>query len=238
LLLTAQKSHRVFYIPDIPLLNLLFWFSSLFIITALRFLLTQFYQKSDNQTQYLKYWQFLFLIGAGLAGCIWGSSLFFLYPSDSNTLQLIILLFLSGIIGGSVGVFSPLIIAFLAFTLPIILSISLKFLIIGDMFSIIIVVVAWVFFISMTIATKHSQYAICNALTLKFDNENLQYEIAARKNAELALEQAGKELSQKEKEMRQLLNSTGEGIYGIDLEGKCTFANQSCLKILGYESLG
>jgi len=44
-------------------------------------------------------------------------------------------------------------------------------------------------------------------------------------------------LTSREKQIRQLLNSTGEGIYGIDLDGKCTFANQSCLTILGYESV-
>jgi PAS domain S-box-containing protein len=34
---------------------------------------------------------------------------------------------------------------------------------------------------------------------------------------------------------RLLLSSTGEGIYGIDLEGNCTFANPACLKLLGLE---
>jgi PAS domain S-box-containing protein len=33
-----------------------------------------------------------------------------------------------------------------------------------------------------------------------------------------------------------LLNSTGEGIYGIDLNGNCTFANPACARMLGYES--
>ena len=33
-----------------------------------------------------------------------------------------------------------------------------------------------------------------------------------------------------------LLNSTGEGIYGTDLEGNCIFANPACVKILGFES--
>ena len=35
---------------------------------------------------------------------------------------------------------------------------------------------------------------------------------------------------------RLLLNSTGEEIYGIDLEGNCTFANPACLKLLGLEN--
>lgn len=33
-----------------------------------------------------------------------------------------------------------------------------------------------------------------------------------------------------------LLDSTVEAIYGVDLEGICTFCNHSCLQLLGYES--
>jgi PAS domain S-box-containing protein len=38
--------------------------------------------------------------------------------------------------------------------------------------------------------------------------------------------------------VRLLLESTGEGIYGIDLEGRCTFANPACVAILGFDSDG
>ncbi|MGA2091510.1 MAG: PAS domain S-box protein [Endomicrobiales bacterium] len=33
-----------------------------------------------------------------------------------------------------------------------------------------------------------------------------------------------------------LLNATHEGVFGIDLEGNCTFCNDACLHILGYHS--
>jgi PAS domain S-box-containing protein len=33
-----------------------------------------------------------------------------------------------------------------------------------------------------------------------------------------------------------LLNSAAEGIYGLDLEGNCTFCNPACLRLLGYDS--
>ena len=36
--------------------------------------------------------------------------------------------------------------------------------------------------------------------------------------------------------VRLLMDSTGEGIYGIDLEGNCTFANAACAKLLGFET--
>ncbi|MGR3303336.1 MAG: PAS domain S-box protein, partial [Candidatus Scalindua sp.] len=43
------------------------------------------------------------------------------------------------------------------------------------------------------------------------------------------------ELLESEKKSLLLLNSTGEAIYGLDLEGNCTFCNPSCLCLLGYE---
>jgi diguanylate cyclase (GGDEF)-like protein/PAS domain S-box-containing protein len=41
-------------------------------------------------------------------------------------------------------------------------------------------------------------------------------------------------LSSRESDLRSLLNSTAEAIYGIDLHGRCKFCNQSLLKMLGY----
>lgn len=37
-------------------------------------------------------------------------------------------------------------------------------------------------------------------------------------------------------DLKLILDSTVEAIYGIDLEGKCTFCNASCLKLLGYST--
>jgi PAS domain S-box-containing protein len=36
--------------------------------------------------------------------------------------------------------------------------------------------------------------------------------------------------------VRLLMSSTGEGIYGVDLKGNCTFANPACMNILGYKN--
>ncbi len=37
-----------------------------------------------------------------------------------------------------------------------------------------------------------------------------------------------------EERVRLLMDSTAEAIYGIDLQGACTFANAACLRVLGY----
>jgi diguanylate cyclase (GGDEF)-like protein/PAS domain S-box-containing protein len=43
------------------------------------------------------------------------------------------------------------------------------------------------------------------------------------------------ELQDSEEQVRLLLDSTAESIYGIDLAGNCTFANRACLRMLGCE---
>ncbi len=47
---------------------------------------------------------------------------------------------------------------------------------------------------------------------------------------------AEQNLKDRDERISSLLDSTAEGIYGIDLEGKCTFANASCARLLGYDS--
>ena len=45
---------------------------------------------------------------------------------------------------------------------------------------------------------------------------------------------AQQELRTDEEKLRLLLESAAEAIYGIDSEGRCTFCNPACLRLLGY----
>jgi len=58
----------------------------------------------------------------------------------------------------------------------------------------------------------------------------LQREINERKGIESALRNS-------EEQVRLLLDSSEEMIYGVDLAGHCTFANLACLKMLGYDEI-
>jgi PAS domain S-box-containing protein len=53
-------------------------------------------------------------------------------------------------------------------------------------------------------------------------------DITDRKLAEEALRES-------EDKLRLLLDSTAQAIFGIDLEGRCTFCNPACIRTLGYE---
>lgn len=49
-------------------------------------------------------------------------------------------------------------------------------------------------------------------------------------------ELAERRLAESEEKLRLILDSAGEGIYGLDVEGRCTFCNKSSLYLLGYAS--
>jgi len=72
--------------------------------------------------------------------------------------------------------------------------------------------------------------AISNARTygkLKQRSDELKLEIIERKRSEAMLA-----IANRQNEM--LLNSVGEGIYGLDLEGRTTFANPQAVILVGY----
>ncbi len=50
------------------------------------------------------------------------------------------------------------------------------------------------------------------------------------------LKRAQRESEERQQRISLLLDSTAEAIYGIDHDGYCTFANPSCVRLLGYDS--
>lgn len=56
----------------------------------------------------------------------------------------------------------------------------------------------------------------------------------SRKEAWDTLKDTNLQLENNQNDLRLILDSAGEAIFGLDLDGNCTFCNKSCLVILGY----
>lgn len=74
---------------------------------------------------------------------------------------------------------------------------------------------------------------VADNLQLLFDN--LETNVRKRTSQ---LHEANRELEASRDRLSLLLNSTAEGIYGIDTAGNCVFCNSSALKMLGYQKEG
>ncbi len=69
--------------------------------------------------------------------------------------------------------------------------------------------------------------------------EHLAHEAAVTLQAQRLREaraQADADRRKRDRLVRLLLTSTAEAIYGADMNGKCTFANPACVRMLGYQS--
>ena len=78
-------------------------------------------------------------------------------------------------------------------------------------------------------------------LTTSFNKliDNLSLTLTSKEKLEKEItkkEELEKTLIDKDKEITLILNSTAEGIYGVDLNENCVFVNQTFLNLLGYDS--
>lgn len=96
--------------------------------------------------------------------------------------------------------------------------------------------------------TTRRMHALGSLIGLRADGEEFpmeaaisQAEVAGQKLCTVILRDitqrklAEQALRESEERVRLLLDSTGKAIYGIDLQGACTFCNAACLRILGYQ---
>lgn len=68
---------------------------------------------------------------------------------------------------------------------------------------------------------------------MEFLINNLETNVTNRTNE---LQNVNKALRENKDQLQLILDSTAEGIFGVDLDGGCVFCNISCLKILGYDN--
>ncbi|NJO80892.1 MAG: GAF domain-containing protein [Cyanobacteria bacterium RM1_2_2] len=82
---------------------------------------------------------------------------------------------------------------------------------------------------------KLEQRVLARTNELQQANQELRWQIAERERVIAERQQAEALLDRLSHQNELILNSAGEGIYGLDLQGKITFANPAAARILGYE---
>ena len=82
--------------------------------------------------------------------------------------------------------------------------------------------------VALAIALFVTHETVRQTCELADANKKLASEAEERKRT-------AQELRDREDRLRLILESTAEAIYGVDLEGRCTFCNPACLRLLGYE---
>jgi len=239
-----------------PRMHVVIWFIVLVLISLVRLFLQKSYSKVTPTLENAKKWENMFILTLAFSGIVWGSAAIFLFPSSSIGHQVFIAFVLGGMVAGSVGVFSIVVKAFFAYSIPALLPMVIVFFNLKDEIHIamgFMIILFWLIMLltarslNKTVVTslglKHENIELVSELLrkneeiegiveertseLKDTNKKLIKEIEVRKNAEDALRAS-------EERYRLLANNVTDVIWARDLNLNLTYISPSIVNQQGY----
>jgi hypothetical protein len=145
-------------------------------------------------------WGTRFIIGLALSGIIWGSAGIFLFPVESIIHQAFLAFVLGGMAIGAAGAFSVVIPAFLAYALPSLIPLIVRFLAAGDEMHLAMGGMSLLFVILITGIALHINRVTLASLLLRFEKNSLVVNLSSANND---LEKLNRELSSEIAERRK-----------------------------------
>lgn len=152
-------------------------------------------------------WGAWFIAGLALSGILWGSAGVFLFPPESIIHQAFLAFVLGGMAIGAAGAFSVSMPSFVAYALPSLAPLIVRFLALGDEMHLAMGGMSLLFSILITgIALRINKVTVAS-LRLRFENSSLISYLSSAKdnletlNRELSLENA--ERKKAEEELKQ-----------------------------------
>jgi diguanylate cyclase (GGDEF)-like protein/PAS domain S-box-containing protein len=101
--------------------DLLIWIVLVTALTAGRYLLYQSYCRRQPPPAEAPLWRDRFVLGTATMGCLWGALGSWLFPADDVLRQFLVVFVVGGMVGGALGVLTPVRRAYLVFSLPALL---------------------------------------------------------------------------------------------------------------------
>ncbi|WP_332670869.1 diguanylate cyclase domain-containing protein [Aromatoleum sp.] len=197
----------------IPLVVLLAWYVSLVIVTGVRAYVARRHALASPDPARAGIWNLAYFAGAGAAGCVWGAAGLVLFPPDSIAHQVFVAFVLAGMSAGAVSVLASRIETCIAFMLPALLPLAIRYLTLHTPLQTAMGVMTVIFLVALSVSAWNFHCAIRTSLRLRFDKQDLEAEIARRVRAEERL------FNEKER-LQTTLRSIGEGVVLIDADGR------------------
>lgn len=174
-------------------INLYLWSLVYLGITSIRFTLTYFFKRERIPAKREKLWRNLYIVGALFGGISWGLGAFLLFPYATDVQQMLLVLMLAGVTGGSSPLSSALPSAAISFLICSLVPYIVVFTTFNDI-TYLIFDLALVLYLAYTITLVLKMAdLIRNSIILKFENDNLLISLSEAKNQ---LEISNKKLEQ------------------------------------------
>jgi signal transduction histidine kinase len=152
---------------------LIAWFLAILAVLFFRYLLFFKFERSSQTRAEVARWEMWLIFSIVFSGIVWGSAGIFLFPIDAIAHQIFIAFVLGGMVAGAAGTYSVIIKSFLAYSLPAILPVIIRFFIIGDDIHIAMGGMVLLFWILMFSTAKRINAVIVSSLKLQFEHSDL-----------------------------------------------------------------
>ena len=175
-------------VPRLPLSR---WLSAILVLTFLRYLSFLAYNKSETKSVNPRPWFHGYLAGLFLSGLIWGLAGILLFPEHSASYQIFLAFVLGGMVAGAIASTSLLRFGFYLFSIPTLLPITVKFLVIPNEIHVAMGIMMVIFLICCILISETFHTSAMDLLLVRFQNEK---EIEKRRESESELKQYKEEL--------------------------------------------
>jgi len=201
---TLAVSSFIFYIlyQKVDTNLAIIWLTSIFILSTFR--LWQIYRIQKNANLSLEGQEPYLLFGILLSGLLFGSSMVFIFPFNEVNLQFLLYFLFSSMIAGSVALYSMHIIAFMAYSFPLVLAFLYRATMLNELTFLLTLIGVVYFAIMLTtmirvnksliksLLTQYINQDLANSLIeakeeLESSNNELQIENSVRKETEKRL---------------------------------------------------
>jgi PAS domain S-box-containing protein len=176
------------------------WLVCILLVSIARFVQFMRFRRVSPDSSDVGRWGTWFIVGLALSGILWGSTSVFFFPVESIIHQAFLAFVLGGMAIGAAGAFSVVMPAFIAYALPSLAPLIVRFLALGDEMHLAMGGMSLLFFVLMTgIALRINKVTVAS-LRLRFENSSLiSYLSSAKDN----LEKLNRELSSENVERRK-----------------------------------
>lgn len=172
----------------IGLMPLVIWLAGALIVSNCRLLLYWYYRKADTQYTHPEKWNAWFMATILLSGILWGSTAIFLFPEDSIGRQVFIAFVAGGMVAGAVGVFTSVFASFILFSIPALLPICIRFLLLGSQIHVAMGAMSFLFLLIMIVTAARMHTDVLDLLALRYERigliADLRKEVVQRKEAQ------------------------------------------------------
>ncbi len=176
------------------------WFVCLVLVSVARYVQLSWFRRIPPGASDVGHWGTWFVIGLALSGIIWGSAGIVLYPVESTIHQEFLAFVLGGMAIGAAGAFSVVMPAFIAYTLPSLAPLIVRFLVAGDEIHLAMGGMSLLFVVLITGIAMHINRVTLASLFLRYEKNSLVVNLSS---ANSDLEKLNRELSSEIVERRK-----------------------------------